>query len=54
MSCSNCQFFNSSETECRRYAPQPAADDKKAHWPTVSASDWCGEFKEADGARKAA
>ena len=54
MQCSNCKFFQSSESECRRYAPSPAEGDRKAHWPHVASSDWCGEFQPADSQRVAA
>ncbi len=48
MNCGTCMFFNDKGTECRRYAPQPTETDKgdlRASWPTVAASDWCGEYK---------
>ncbi|MEM8826395.1 MAG: hypothetical protein AAF205_11825 [Pseudomonadota bacterium] len=54
MTCTACKFYQSAESECRRYAPSPAEGDKKAHWPTVASSDWCGEFVAAEGERKAA
>ena len=56
MQCSTCAFFNQSGTECRRYAPQPSeGDHAKASWPTVAASDWCGEYKaDAQEGRKSA
>lgn len=44
MSCSNCKFFNATQSECRRYAPSPAETDMKAQWPNVASEDWCGEF----------
>lgn len=43
--CQACAHFANSDSECRRYAPQPAEAHGKAQWPTVSAQDWCGEFK---------
>ena len=46
MHCKTCAFYNQGDSECRRYAPQPASGEKKASWPTVAASDWCGEYKE--------
>lgn len=46
MHCQTCAFYNEQGSECRRYAPQPAENEKKAAWPTVSAMDWCGEYKE--------
>ena len=56
MHCQTCQFFNSSATECRRYAPQPSEVSGKADWPTVSATDWCGEYQAGEeiGERKSA
>lgn len=55
MQCTECKFFKANEAECRRYAPQPTADGKKAQWPTVAADDWCGEFKaSAEAGEKAA
>ncbi len=46
MDCQSCMFFNDTGNECRRYAPQPGDDATKAKWPTVAASDWCGEYKK--------
>lgn len=46
MHCQTCAFYNSGDSECRRYAPQPSDNDQKAQWPTVAATDWCGEYKE--------
>lgn len=55
MHCQTCAFYNDKGSECRRYAPQPAENEKKASWPTVAATDWCGEYKEdADKAKKTA
>jgi len=54
MHCQTCAFFNDSDSECRRYAPQPAEGEKKASWPTVAATDWCGEFKVDDEKAKKA
>lgn len=54
MHCQNCKFFQTNQSECRRYAPSPAEGDKKAHWPTVSSDDWCGEFVAAERERKVA
>lgn len=53
MNCGNCKYFNQTATECRRYAPQPSADDTRAQWPTVAASEWCGEYVAADEAKQA-
>lgn len=53
MHCQHCKFFQTNQSECRRYAPSPEGD-KKAHWPTVSRDDWCGEFVPAEGERRAA
>ncbi|MEM1390919.1 MAG: hypothetical protein AAGG45_07540 [Pseudomonadota bacterium] len=47
MTCGDCKFFNQTETECRRYAPQPSANDTRAQWPSVSETEWCGEFVDA-------
>ena len=54
MSCAQCKFFQTEQSECRRYAPSPAEGDKKAHWPTVATSDWCGEFVASGEERVAA
>jgi len=54
MHCKTCAFFNHSETECRRYAPQPSEDGAKAKWPAVAASDWCGEYQPGEEVRKTA
>ena len=55
MHCKTCAFFNTGESECRRYAPSPSEDGAKAKWPNVAASDWCGEYKpDADKGSKAA
>ena len=54
MNCQSCAFFNDKGSECRRYAPQPAEAEKKPAWPTVAASDWCGEYKAGDAAKKTA
>ena len=43
--CQTCAHYAEKPSECRRYAPQPTGSDNKAQWPTVSASDWCGEYK---------
>ncbi len=55
MECQTCAFFNAEKTQCRRYAPQPKAEGNAAVavWPTVNATDWCGEYKSKD-AQKAA
>ena len=45
MHCSTCAHYFDDGSECRRYAPQPSETDAKAQWPTVAASDWCGEYK---------
>ena len=52
MQCNTCRFFHARESQCRRYAPQPTADAKNAHWPVVAANDWCGEYQP--GEREAA
>ncbi len=55
MQCSQCKFFQSQQTECRRYAPSPQEGDTKAQWPNVAQDDWCGEFVAAqDADRKVA
>ena len=43
--CQTCAHYATDGSECRRYAPQPTEADAKAQWPTVSAQDWCGEYK---------
>ena len=56
MTCGECRFWFSQETQCRRYAPQPADQPPavgaapaplEARWPAVKARDWCGEFQPA-------
>lgn len=54
MECGNCRFYQTAESECRRYAPSPAEGDKKAHWPTVAMDDWCGEYAPREGQRQVA
>ncbi len=54
MSCSTCNFFNASQSECRRYAPSRTEADMKAQWPTVASEDWCGEFVALSEERAAA
>ena len=54
MQCSDCRYWFTAQSQCRRYAPQPAANGSasasssgSAHWPSVAADDWCGEFQPA-------
>lgn len=54
MHCENCKFFQTTSSECRRYAPSPAEGDKQAHWPNVAQDDWCGEFVASDAQRQVA
>lgn len=54
MNCASCKFFADAKNECRRYAPSPAEGDNKAHWPSVAADDWCGEYVAEGEGRKAA
>lgn len=54
MNCGSCTFFADGQNECRRYAPSPAEGSNKAHWPSVAADDWCGEFVASDQGRKVA
>lgn len=54
MKCADCKFFNTSQSECRRYAPSPSENGASASWPNVAAEDWCGEFVAADEGRVAA
>lgn len=51
MHCKTCAHYYDTDSECRRYAPQPSESDAKAQWPTVSAMDWCGEY-QADHAKE--
>lgn len=55
MKCETCSFYQAAKTECRRNAPVPKADGTAAtaHWPTVAADDWCGEYKSKDTAKAA-
>ena len=55
MACKTCSFFNEAKSQCRRNAPTPSsgAGANAAHWPTVAADDWCGEFKDKDAAKAA-
>jgi hypothetical protein len=50
MQCNTCRFFQTDKTQCRRYAPQPTADAKNAHWPVVAVNDWCGEYQPSEKA----
>lgn len=48
--CENCYFLKPDTMECRRRAPDPAAEVRggasvvNAVWPIVANDDWCGEF----------
>jgi hypothetical protein len=54
MECGHCRFYQTSESECHRYAPSPAEGDKKAYWPTVAFDDWCGEYMPREEQRQVA
>lgn len=53
-SCQACGFFKDNtiqgssyiEGQCRRNAPRPN-EQVGTVWPTVSGTDWCGEFRDA-------
>ncbi|MFP4125889.1 MAG: hypothetical protein ACLFU0_04495 [Alphaproteobacteria bacterium] len=55
MKCETCAFFHAPQSECRRNAPVPKSEGTaaSAHWPTVAASDWCGEYKPKDATKAA-
>ncbi|PTM60819.1 hypothetical protein [Phreatobacter oligotrophus] len=42
--CGNCRNYLDSRGICRAHPPT-AKDDGSARWPSVSRSDWCGEYK---------
>ncbi len=44
--CGNC-FFLSGANQCRRTAP---SQDASSVWPSMSLTDWCGEFVPKDQA----
>ena len=46
--CRTCIFVhhaNNDRSTCRRHAPTTGTDGRQAHWPEVSADDWCGEWQ---------
>lgn len=46
--CGNCRFYapaNQRAGECRRFAPDYGDDSRRASWPILVSSDWCGEFE---------
>jgi hypothetical protein len=54
VTCNECRFWFKTDSQCRRYAPQPsevarsvgaAASPPDTRWPRVEAKDWCGEFQ---------
>lgn len=60
--CATCRFFQSSKTglgQCRRSAPSTNTADShlqpdrsvlyRAAWPSVDASEWCGEYEARNG-----
>jgi len=55
MQCQTCAFFHAAQSQCRRYAPQPQAENSRATavWPTVAVDDWCGEYKAKDATKAA-
>jgi len=45
--CGDCRFFGNlgyDRGPCRRYPPQ--RDNDMTSWPSVHASEWCGEYKQ--------
>ena len=47
--CGECLYFSGRrDCKCRRYPPVPIKREGYVEmmWPSVSWSDWCGEFKE--------
>ena len=55
MRCETCAFYHAEKTQCRRNAPVPltAVNAATAQWPTVAATDWCGEYQAKDGSKAA-
>jgi hypothetical protein len=45
--CENCRFFDdtTSVIVCRKRPPYRDANSGVGLWPSVVASDWCGDFK---------
>lgn len=46
--CSNCKFFNSLNSECRRYAPKAFLSESGkliTFYPKTQPTDSCGEFQ---------
>ncbi len=41
--CENCYYEYNNQ--CRRFPPTFLGRDKWDGYPTVNASDWCGEYK---------
>lgn len=42
--CSDCIYFDSSNSYCRRNSPTPGLTGSKAVvWPQVATTDWCAE-----------
>ncbi len=45
--CSTCQYYISgggATGTCQRSPPAVVTSSGKAYWPTVDATDWCGEY----------
>jgi hypothetical protein len=56
--CVFCAPINQVFGECRRHAPRPTermssedrASSLRARWLIVETDDWCGEFRDKEGA----
>ncbi|MCJ2108043.1 hypothetical protein MKK70_22235 [Methylobacterium sp. E-041] len=47
--CGNCRFYaaaNQRAGECRRSAPDFSDDSRRASWPILVPSGWCGELEQ--------
>ena len=52
--CNNCTYFEHEDNKvisgktvgaCRINPPGASDSDKRAFWPVVKSSDWCGSFE---------
>jgi hypothetical protein len=49
--CEDCCYFSARPDRCRRFPPTvsmlttTSGSSAYTHWPAVTKSDWCGEFK---------
>lgn len=51
-SCAICCYWHPTgeigHGQCRRFPAHPRNNSPYAHWPVMTATDWCGEFKAKD------